>query len=70
MYGPIVTGWRGSSAETVSVNGPRKSWTTVGSSKTETRRFWWLVKKPSNATIAGRRTSARSATRSAQTFRS
>ena len=70
MYGPIVTGCRGSSAVTVSGTGPSQSCTVASSSKLETRRFWWLVKKPSKATIAGSRTSARSATRSAIRFRS
>ncbi len=56
MYGPIVTGLRGSTDVTVGTNGPRKSWTTFESAKISTRRFWWEVKKPSKATITGSRT--------------
>ena len=70
MYGPIVTGCRGSSALTGSSTGPSHSCTVASSTKVETRRFWWLVKKPSKATIAGNRTSARSATRNAIRLRS
>jgi len=52
----MVTGTDGSTEDTVGTNGPRKSRTTCPSSKISTRRFWWEVKKPSNATKTGRRT--------------
>ena len=47
MYGPMVTGFFGSTDDTVGTNGPRKSRTTWSSAKISTRRFWWEVKKPS-----------------------
>ncbi len=70
MYGPMVTGLRGSTDVTVGTKGPRKSWTVFGSSKISIRRFWWEVKNPSKATITGRRTDISSPILGAMTFMS
>ena len=70
MYGPIVTGLRGSTDVTVGTNGPRKSCTTCVSEKISTRRFWWEVKNPSKATITGSLTDISSPIRGAMMFMS
>jgi hypothetical protein len=70
IYGPMVTGFDGSTDVTVGTKGPRKSRTTRSSSKISTRRFWWEVKKPSNATKMGRRTDMSSAIFGAMMFMS
>ena len=51
----MVTGWSGSSAVNGGFGRPTNR-RTASSFNSHTRRFWWLVKNPSYATMTGRRT--------------